>query len=65
MEKGVQGNIHAPQHTCHVIQTTPFKELWDIVGYCSRNTMLLITWYDAGAHQILWKSMDINPTGKC
>jgi hypothetical protein len=32
------------------------KELWDIVGYCSRNTMLLITWYDAIAHHILWVS---------
>jgi len=36
-------------------------ELWGIVGYCSRYTMLLITWYDAVAHHILWGSMDINP----
>lgn len=32
------------------------KKLWDIVGYCSSNTMLLITWYDAVAHHILWVS---------
>ena len=42
-EKGALGNLLVPQFTSHVIQTTPIKELLDIVDYCSSNTMLLIT----------------------